>query len=64
MRPTFPNLPDLLSEYLFSKFLPQSVHGPERFLVIFSCQIDEFLPDLSVKSDDIQPLQQKVLLAL
>ena len=32
--------------------------------MILSCQIDEFLLDLSVKSDDIQPLLQKVLLTL
>ena len=52
------------SEYLLSKFLPRSHHSPERFLVTLSCQIDEFSPDLSVKTDDIQLVLQKVLLAL
>ena len=55
MLPTFPNLPGLLSKYLISKFSPRSAHSPER---------DEFLPDLSVKSDDIQPWLHKVFLAL
>ena len=45
--PTFPNLPGLLSKYLLSKFLPRSAHSQERFLFVLSCQIDEFLPDLS-----------------
>ena len=36
----------------------------ERFLVKPSCQIDEVLTDLLSKSDDIQPLLQKKLLAL
>ena len=58
-----PNFPGLLSKYLLSKFPPRSAHGPGRFLVILSCQIDEFSPDLLVKSDDIQPLLQKVFLA-
>ena len=42
MRPTFPILPDLQSEYLFSKFLPRSKYNHERFLVIISFRFDEF----------------------
>ena len=41
----------VLSEHLLSKFPPRLTHSQERFLVILSCQIDEFLLDLSVKSD-------------
>ena len=62
MHPTLPNLPGRQSKYLLSKFT-RSVFCPERFLVILSCHIDEFSPALSVKSDTIQPLLQKVLLA-
>ena len=62
--PNFPNLPDLLSEYLLSKFSPRPTHSQEGFLVIFSYQIDEFLLDLSVKSNDVQQMLEKVLLAL
>ena len=65
MRPTFPpNLLNPLSEYLLSKFHPRSAESPERCQVILSCRIDEFLINLSVKSNDIQPLLQKVLLVL
>ena len=64
MHPTFPFLPGLLSRNLLSKVPPRSAHSPESFQAILSCQIDEFLFDLSVKTDDIQPLHQKVLLAL
>ena len=46
----------------FTNATPRSAHSQERFLVILSCQIDEFSPDLSVMSDDIQPLPQKGLL--
>ena len=61
MHPTFPNLPGPLSRYFLSKFHPRSVKSPERFLIILSCQIDELLPDLSVKTDENQPLLHKVL---
>ena len=56
MHPTFPNLPDLLSEYILFKSLPRPAQTQKRLRVKLSCQIDEFLLDLSVKSDDIQPL--------
>ena len=59
MHPTFPNLVDLLPEYLLSRFLPRPALSQERCLVIFSCQIDEFLLGLSVNSDVIQPLLQR-----
>ena len=49
MHPTFPNLPDLPSEYLLSKFSPRLTHSQERFPVILSCQIDELLLDLLVR---------------
>ena len=64
MDPGYSILPCLLSEYLLSKFPLRSAHSQERLVVILSCDIDEFLNDLLVKSDDIQPLLQKVLLAL
>ena len=48
-----------LSEYLLSKFTPQSARILDRFQVVLSCQIDKFSSDLSVKTDDIQPLLQK-----
>ena len=59
MCPTFPDLPHLPSEYLLSKLSPRSAHSPEWFLVILSCQIDEFSPDLSVKTDDLQTIAPK-----
>ena len=59
MHLTFPNLPTLLPGNLLSNFLPRSAHSKERFLVIFSCQIDEFLIGLLEKSDDIQSVLQK-----
>ena len=40
------------------------MHTQERYQAILSCQIDEFCLDLSLKSDDIQPMLQKDLLAL
>ena len=45
----------------FPNFSPRSTHTPERFRVGLSCQIDEFMIDLALKSDDIQPLLQKEL---
>ena len=59
MHQAFPHLPGLLSKYLLSKNTQRPAHSPERFLVILSCQIDEFLHDLSVKLDDFQPLLKK-----
>ena len=35
-----------------------------RYQVILSCQLDEVLIDLALKSDDFQPLLQKELLVL
>ena len=64
MHPIFPILPSLLSRYILANFSPRSAHSPERFQVILSCQIHKFSIDLLVKTDDIQPLLQKVLLAL
>ena len=64
MRPSFPNLPNPQSENLLSIFPPRSAHSQERCLVMFSCQVDEVLLELSVKSDGIQPLLQKELLDL
>ena len=62
MLPTFPNLPDLLSEHLLSKFLPRSAHSQQRYQVRLSCQIDEFLINVSLKSEknysSKQPYQQ------
>ena len=58
MQPTFPNHPGVLSKHLLSKITPRSAHSPERLLVILSCQIDEFSPDLSVKTGDFQSLLQ------
>ena len=43
---------------------PRDHHRQESYQEILSCQIDEFSTDLSVKTDDIQPLLQKELLAL
>ena len=43
---------------------PRLVHSQERHQVILSCQIDEFLIDLSLKSGDIQPFLLKELLTL
>ena len=56
MRPTFPNLPNPQSDFLLSYFLRRSIHAQERNQVTLSCQIDEVLMDLALKSDDIQPL--------
>ena len=53
MRPTLPNLLNLQSEHLHSKFRPRSAHSLERFVVILSCQIDEFLINPSLKSDAV-----------
>ena len=64
MHQTFPNLPDVLSEYLLSKFLSQPTRTPEISQVILSCQVDEFLIGLLEKSDDIQSVLNTVLLAL
>ena len=64
MHPTFQDLTGLLSENLFSKFLPRFAQSQERFLVILSCQFDEFLIVLLEKSDGAQSVPQKVLLAL
>ena len=61
MHPTFPSLPDLLSEYLLSKFPPRWMHTQERFLVKLSCQIDEVLTVPSQKSDDTPPSTQNEL---
>ena len=64
MRPTFPNLPNPQSECLLSKSPSRQIHSQERFQVTLSCHVDEVLIDLVLRSDDIQPLLQKVLLAL
>ena len=53
-----------LSEYLLSKVSARQTHSQERYQLVRCCQIDEFLIDLSLKSDDIQPLLQEELLAL
>ena len=54
----FQNLPDLLSEFLHSKFSHDQLRA-KGFLVILSCQTDEFVIHLSLKSDDIQTLLQR-----
>ena len=58
MGPTFPHIPELLSEHLLSEFSPRLAHSQERFLVILSFQIDVFLLGLLEKTGDIQPLSQ------
>ena len=55
MRPTFPNLPSPQSPFQ----IPPAINSYPRKI-----QIDEVLIDLALKSDDIQPLLQKELLAL
>ena len=62
MRSTFPNLPNPQSEYLLSKFSTRSIHTQRRYQVILSCQIDEVLTNLALKSDDIQPFVEKELI--
>ena len=59
---TLPNLPHLLSEYLLFKFFPREAQKQERCLIVLSFQTDEFLINLSLKSNDIQSLLQKILL--
>ena len=46
-----------------SNFSPRTAHTQEKYQLVLSCQLDEFSPDLSVKTDDIEPLLEKVLLA-
>ena len=62
------SLPSFLLTFLRfslgSKFSPRPTQRQKGFLVILSCQIGELLIDLFEKSDDIQPLLQKVLLTL
>ena len=45
MHPIFPNFLDLLSDVLLSKFHPRLTRSQERFLVILSCQMGEFMLD-------------------
>ena len=60
----FPDLPNLIPEYLISRFSPRSAHSQKRYLVLLSCQIDKVLINLALKSDDDQPLLQKEVLVL
>ena len=64
MHLTFPNLPGLLPGTLLSTFLARSAHSKERFLVILSCQIDEFLIGLLEKSDENQSVLQQSIIGL
>ena len=49
---------------LLSKFLPRSTRIQERYQVMLSCQIDEVLINLALKSDDIQLVRQTESLGL
>ena len=62
MRPSFPISRYPLTLCPLSKFPTRSMYTQERFLVKLSCQIDEVLIDLVLKSGDIQPLLQTELL--
>ena len=64
MQRIFPNLPDLLSVGLLSRFLPRLTHSQVSFLITRSFQIDEFLLGLLEKSDAIQLVLQTILLDL
>ena len=58
MHPSFPNLPSQLSEYLLSKFPRDQLIAKKAAWQYFLAKIEEFLINLSLKSDDIQPLHQ------
>ena len=63
-RPCFPIPQCLQPKCLLSKILPRSTRIQERYQVTLSCQTDEVLINLALKSDEIQPLRQTESLGL